>query len=341
MEQTTRGRQLWLDALRIFAAAAVVALHSMNGFITSPAMVGSLTWYGCLAVNAVVRAGVPLFLMISGCLILSDARTADFASFYKKRLTRILLPFLVWDVIYFLVHLLTEERTYRFGDFLRELLNNGSEYHFWYVYTIAAIYLFAPFLRILVERCSPKAILWLWVLAAFTGTIRPLLNTVQPVYIFLFDPLVNGYFSYFLLGYLLGNVELNGKLRALFYAGGVIGLAYGIFANAAASSAESVNLVANGGYAFNQHLTAAAFFVLAKYAPVFRGKTTGKRTAAVSGVTYGVYLAHVLVLNLIVPHIPAIHPALTMAISFAAAFFVPTAVMLLVSRIRPAAKFLM
>lgn len=341
MENRTSKRLLYLDALRIFASAAVVALHSMNGYITAPVMYGSLTWYGCLLVNAVARTGVPLFLMISGYLLLSDARTADFASFYKKRLLRILLPFLVWDVVYFVVKHLNGQAVYRFGDFLRELLNNGSEYHLWYVYTICSIYLLAPFLRMIVERCNAKQMFWLWLLAAFTGTVRPFLNTVLPVYIYLFEPIFSGYFSYFLLGYLLGSVELKGKVRALLYAGGLLGLGYGIWMNLAASSAEAIDLVANGGYCINQHLTAAALFTLARYLPALAGRETGKKTAAVSGVTYGIYLSHVLVLNETRLLMPDIHPALTMGVSFAAAFLLPAAVLLLLSKIRPLARWIM
>jgi surface polysaccharide O-acyltransferase-like enzyme len=48
-----------------------------------------------------MRACVPLFVMISGYLLLPIKEAPEV--FYKKRFTRLLFPFLIWSVMYCIV----------------------------------------------------------------------------------------------------------------------------------------------------------------------------------------------------------------------------------------------
>ena len=57
------------------------------------------------------RLGVPLFIMLTGALLLSPSKTnEDLGTFFKKRFSRIGLPCLFWGVIYFIW-----DRTYRYS----------------------------------------------------------------------------------------------------------------------------------------------------------------------------------------------------------------------------------
>lgn len=332
---------LWLDLLRIFACMCVVMLHSMGYYITSTSMYGTKTWYACILLNAIVRTGVPLFLMMSGYLLLSNPHTSEIVTFYKKRLIRILLPFIVWDVIYFLYFRYVNGSTAGILDFFRELINNGSAYHLWYVYTLAAIYLVTPFIRMIVEKCSIKQLTWLFILIIFTGTIRPFLNTVLPVYIYLFEPVAEGYIGYFLLGYILGKTEQSKYIRVLIYFGGIAGLVYGVWQNIHSSDSASVVLSANGGYAINQFLCAAAVFTLFKY--MFRSKNESTKSAKFislfASVTYGIYLAHPLVLEIIRRNPTGYSPAVDIIICFMAALLIPAAVLIVMKKLKYVIKF--
>ena len=48
--------------------------------------------------GAAVRACVPLFVMITGALLLPVRQEAG--AFYKKRIPRVLWPFLIWSVLF-------------------------------------------------------------------------------------------------------------------------------------------------------------------------------------------------------------------------------------------------
>ena len=295
-------RYSYLDFLRCLAIFFVVVLHVVTPVLTNTGLYGSTSWYLCLFQNSLNRAGVPLFLMISGFLMLRDERTRDVGSFYKKRLPRLVLPLAVWNGIYYVGYALQGGEAISPVTYLRQLLNNGSAYHFWFVYTLLGIYLIAPFLKRIVDAAGVKEQIILLVIVMFPGAIRPWLNMAGPIYIFLFDPLMESYIGYFLLGYLLGSQNLNKKLRIGVYLGGVAGFLIGSVGNLVTASPEGIPLPFNMAYGMNHYLCAGAIFVLVK--TFFEKHEAGlarleKPLATLSGLVFGVYWVHVAVLELV------------------------------------------
>ena len=82
----------YLDALRCLAILLVIALHVTAPIMVSPTLAQTNTWLACMVLDPLVRVGVPLFLMISGCLMLDDPRLREITPFYKKQLPKLLIP---------------------------------------------------------------------------------------------------------------------------------------------------------------------------------------------------------------------------------------------------------
>jgi len=334
---TTDGkseRLLYIDILKVSAILFVILLHSMNEVISNAFFFNTKTWWMCIVLNEFARAGVPLFFMISGYTLLNNPGTLNFAAFYKKRFTRVLIPFLTWDVIYFVYNSLNSGGRIDVPLFFSELFVTGSSYHFWFVYTLIGMYLLMPFLKRIVDNCSFKQLLWFLVIITFTGTIRPFFNTVTPFYIFLFNPLVEGYAGYAILGYILGKFSLSNRVRALIYAAGVAGALTGIIGNRLFSSYEQVNLYFNGGYMINHLLFSAAIFVFAKQKRHIGNVMKNRLFTAVSGVTYAIYLSHVLVLDFMEEHVPLNIPAYSILLNVVCTFIICAAAMVAVSKIK-------
>ena len=57
-----------------------------------------------LAIISIVRVGVPLFLMVSGALLLN--RKLKMSVFFKKRARSVVVPFICWAAIYSIFGLL-------------------------------------------------------------------------------------------------------------------------------------------------------------------------------------------------------------------------------------------
>lgn len=331
----------YLHALRCMAMLLVIALHCASQYIVSPSVYGTTSWWFLLVVNAFTRSGVPLFFMISGYLLLTDTRSREIGRFYKKRLPRILIPLLVWNVAYFIYFSLTSHMALNGLAFISQIIDSGSAYHLWFVYALFGMYLLTPFLKRIVDTCSIKQLIWLEVLVCFAGTLRPIFNVTTHLYLNLFEPLANGYLGYFLLGYILGNAQIKKQGRAILYILGIAALAASVIANNLASSPQDIRLITNGGYNISHFLTASAIFVLFKSVSWPEGRAV-RAISGLSGITFGVYLVHVMVLDLLQRYVlPPASPALTVSYLFVATTVISVVIAWILSKIKPIRKYIM
>ncbi|HBN74946.1 MAG TPA: hypothetical protein DD473_03810 [Planctomycetaceae bacterium] len=158
---------IWLDNSRILAIYAVVVLHVAAGVVTGNEIGSEYWWIGNIY-NSLVRWCVPVFVMISGALMLHTSKKEDLTVFYKKRLSRVLIPIIVWSLFYsgwaVLKASIKGEKIY-LVDLLNRVLDGMPHYHMWFLYMILILYLFTPFLRPIVACFSRRD---LSVLVVFT-----------------------------------------------------------------------------------------------------------------------------------------------------------------------------
>lgn len=141
------------DLIRSIAIILIVCIHSM-GLLTgaAPAGVSPLRVEYAL-LKAIISPGVHLFILLSGALLLGKEEPVWL--FYRKRLHRIVFPFLLWSaLVYILTGLTTEGFPWGFGDFFRKLGTNGIHGTYWFIYMILVLYLITPPLRWI---CRTKA----------------------------------------------------------------------------------------------------------------------------------------------------------------------------------------
>ena len=101
LTQSKAGQHIvWLDVARLVAMFTVVCCHSADPFNFFPGTspdIESIKFWGA-AYGAVLRPCVPLFVMITGALLLPVRGEASV--FYKKRIPRVFFPFIIWSLIY-------------------------------------------------------------------------------------------------------------------------------------------------------------------------------------------------------------------------------------------------
>lgn len=288
----------YLDVLRGISIYLVILSHCVGFVQEDPSLLGTRLWWVCDVMNILAHMGLSVFFMISGFLLLSDPRTLDIGTFYRRRLCKLLPPFLIWDVIYYLQKCIINGTHPDIDNFFFEFANQGSEVHLWYVYQIIGLYLLMPFLKRMVDHCSTKELVVLLAVVLLQPTILRCINTMQTyVWIEPFRALMEGYVGFLLAGYLLGTRELSRKARGWIYGLGLFAVAWGTWGNYHFSGGGKVYLVFNEGYFISQYMTGAAFFLLAK-------QTTGKLPALLRRgagelykLVYGIYLSHMFVLK--------------------------------------------
>ena len=294
--ETRREITAYMDLLRCGALYLVVLLHCISGTLANPALVGTAVWWVCDILNSAARMGVPIFFMLSGALLLPDPRTLDPLPFYRKRLHRLLLPFLCWNELYFLENAWLQAQTPSLIQFFTELLAaRGSKYHLWFVYKIASIYLLLPFLKRILDHCHCREQWLLLGVILLPASVFPLVSLLPGVQLDLFSPLLDGRVGFFLLGFLLVQA-LPAWARRLLYGGGALAFLLNILGNFWLSSPGQVNLWFNDGCALTHFLTAGAVFLLAKERIHMPPALCGL-CRKLSSLSYGIYLAHVLFLD--------------------------------------------
>lgn len=149
---------------------------------------------------------VPLFIMLSGALLLGKKESA--VTFYTKRLGRVGIPWFFWGTVGLLgqwyQQALVDQKS------LTTLFQDpvGVGYHayitsYWYLALMAVVYCFTPWLRWLI-RTLPTRWLWLLPMIFFSGgwLLTFIIETKNlPQYIQL--GWLAAYFGYFLAGYLM------------------------------------------------------------------------------------------------------------------------------------------
>jgi surface polysaccharide O-acyltransferase-like enzyme len=90
--QDTPQSIAWINNLRLIAMFAVVILHTASPLLFYHTGNPMQDWLVADIYNALVRFAVPVFVMITGALLLH--RDYELGDFLKKRIGRLILPFL-------------------------------------------------------------------------------------------------------------------------------------------------------------------------------------------------------------------------------------------------------
>ena len=149
---TDNSREVWIDWLRVAACFMVFVVHSTEPFYLGGD--GSLILtetdaFWASFFDSFVRSCVPLFIIASSYLQFPTHYPT--MEFFRRRAVRILVPFLLWTVVY----------AFRWGEpvenFRNLLLNfNYAAGHLWFVYMLLGVYLLMPLLSPWAEKVEKK-----------------------------------------------------------------------------------------------------------------------------------------------------------------------------------------
>ena len=164
-------RLYWVDLLRLMAMLMVIAAHCVDIYNATPQSDPMNGFWGAF-IGSLMRPSVPLFAMMTGLLLLPVKESAT--EFYKRRIPRVLIPMILWSVIYYLIPWFTGvvgldksvittlfpyeyAPTQELGDALRNIAQipftfNGYTTHMWYLYMLIGLYLLMPFISAWLEK---------------------------------------------------------------------------------------------------------------------------------------------------------------------------------------------
>ena len=292
---------LWIDSLRVLATLSVIFLHVVNQILYQYGNISNFDWWVGNIYDSSVRFCVPIFLMISGALILS--KTYESIGVYlKKRVLRILFPFLFWSMIY-----IAKDAFFKFhhGEYttITELLKfiliqlkDGASIHLWYIYLIIGLYLFFPVIGKWINKSNKHEIeyfIGIWLITIFAGLpfIREIIPNIDITYF-------SGYIGFPILGYYLNQkttFNFDGKkiICILLILTGILITIVGTF-----FITKHNGEFYEGLYEYlspNVILVSGGIFLLFKNFVKFTTRTSSV-ILFFSKYSYGTYLIHILVL---------------------------------------------
>lgn len=292
-----RERDLHIDILRIIACYLVVLYHipqvvSHKTILFSDKFSGFL-YVICLPIG---RCAVPLFFIISGYLLL-PVKDGTFP-FLKKRFLRVLIPSIVWYVLYFVFG-----STFIGEHYYLSILDKSP--HLWYIFAILGLYLLAPIISPWLNKASGDELLFFSVLW-FISLFFPIIDTYAPIGIrynhtgMLLDSPFKmlyyhaGYGGYFLLGGLIS--KYKSRIKSYYIKLSILLL----LISATTTLLCLFHGVGSQTFAYLSIPTASLSFFLFITLINMRLTIGGMLASIVSNIskmTFGIYLIHLFVLE--------------------------------------------
>jgi surface polysaccharide O-acyltransferase-like enzyme len=219
-----------VDLIRTLAILSVIFNHAVNvgyGFSGSSMPIAIANWWTIDAYRSIGNFGVPLFVMLTGILLLTPSKCDEpIGVFFKKRFARIGVPMIFWTAAYF-------AWGYYFNGYpltpmaIFEGLLGGSYYHLGFLYILIGLYLATPILRIVVKNIDRQRFtyfLGLWVVGNFAVPFIQLFigYKYNPV-LFVFT----GWVGFYLLGVYLMRSKVRSWILYVTVALGLLGSVLG------------------------------------------------------------------------------------------------------------------
>ena len=301
----------YFDVLRVIACLAVIMIHTSAHYVTGSDL-GSFNFWAGNFFDSISRIGVPIFVMISGALMLDE--NYDFS--IKKLLghiIKIIVFYVFWSAVYSIV-----------GNIVVPIIKNRSiniksvilafisgSYHLWFCFMIIGLYLLVPLLRLWIKKQNKKFIEYFLILAFLFNFLLPQIIRILGYYTDKFNFInemmdkvnlkyVMGYIPYFILGWYLHNFEF--KYKKTLYLLGVFGLCFTVLMTYIFSKTTGRLITEYSNLSINVLLQTTALFVAIKsiYGKHITNTTPkfDKSILFISKNSLGVYAIHAEIITL-------------------------------------------
>jgi len=298
-------RRLSFDLLKLAATFAVVFIHLSTNVKTYADFVLLDTLSVRFQIyNTSVSLGcwcVGVFILLSGFSFLNPKKNVDFI-YVSKKVRRLLLVLLFWNAFYQLISMLAIgklnifESARRFAD----MLKGESYYHLWFIYLVVILYLLTPLLRMYIFKLKKRQLEYLLLISfvflnvipfAFSGVL-PFNNYLKFIY----------YLPIYVCGYYICAFPPQKKIRRIIYSLGVLCFALTpvlntLFYQKIVSLPDLVFTYPNSP---TNMVTAVALAIFFKeyFTEQRMSQRLKKAVSAMIGCSFGIYLCHVIFLEI-------------------------------------------
>lgn len=297
------------DVIRLLAILGVVSIHSVNAIYTRLDFFGGMSWWIAFILNALSRISIPLFILLSGYLLLQKESSIEMS--LKRIFSRILFPFLFGVILY---------AWWSNGKMLIGNLNFSllqkifivDVNDLYFLVIIIGLYIAAPFIKAYLDKSTQKQHFFLMIFLLTVGLVEIILQ-----FVFArcgYNNFISRWLPYtglFVTGYVLGNKkELihTSKLSFIYVASlaATLSLSYLYYLLAS----HHIYLFSSKGclsYYFDDYLSfnvvgmAIPAFLLLLNFPFTYLKANPKLNSLIQSIaraSFGIYILHLFILRI-------------------------------------------
>lgn len=179
MSDNTASRSAALDVLKCICCFCVITIHAASPFLKTDVL--GFNFFFAAVWGTVCRFAVPVFLMITGALLLNPEKELGIVRIFRHYFLRILICLFFWSALY---ELFLIGANYVFFDnykpavwrsALVRLISFGHHFHLYYLQILLLLYALLPIMRAFVKNSSDELLLYALVLWFVLGIIFPVL----------------------------------------------------------------------------------------------------------------------------------------------------------------------
>jgi surface polysaccharide O-acyltransferase-like enzyme len=292
------NRKIYLDYIRIIAIVLVLFNHLPGYYMYASSQESVIITWIYLSITMLTRINVPLFLMVSGAVLLGKTDNR------KKWGLRILRYFILLFFLSLIMYVLTLVKFNSIGfekvvqDFFYKFLNGRIEYlgSYWFLYAYLGMLCVLPLLRYIAKQMNKTDIIVLITLKIIFTSIMPIINFIlmycgrTPVSISANYqlPFVNiKELFYPLIGFYLAEQNIPIKTKISCVSAAVAGL----FISSLLTYLQGIRGDFTQDYVqLFDYILAISVFILIKN--IVEGKIWSNKSCVIifSGLTFGIYL---------------------------------------------------
>ena len=210
--------------LRVFCTICVLLNHVP--LVASHVFASRIQQVDLVVTNAVVHCvhfAVPVFVMITGALLLNSSRTITVEKALKKYAWRMIVILFTVGWGFAMMELYFSTKNVSLDFFLNSfyaVLSGNTWRHMWYLYMLVGLYLLIPFLKPIIDNLSQKNIVFLLVILFIFSSLIPTLTYFWGFQMGVDFPIKSSYVLFLLLGWLLTQIQWNKSSWWLIWGGG-------------------------------------------------------------------------------------------------------------------------
>ena len=305
-----KKRIFYYDVLRAIAIIGIVFCHASVSFILTG--VDNPTFPISAFFDCFRDFSIPIFVMLSGALLIN--RKDSLGDFFKKRLSRLFIPFVFWVIVYSIYSAVYIKHSFDISSALDIFLGAPGTLGvaFWFIWMIVIVYCEIFLINRIIIYGSGKR-------ENFEKEFITLLTVFSVIYIVLSNFGILGNYSskllyfmsfiaYVIIGYFISHYDLVGSrvsankmiIVTLLISCALYG--YYIFGFVVPKSIQANHFVYKGYFNLLILALSVNIFCLfkylskTKYLMYIEDKTLGKVFITISKYSFGLYLCHYMIL---------------------------------------------